>query len=117
MEATERAAIAISTRESDRRDIIQFDCMMEMKSMGELYTTKGNKLKQEFFEDRDNEESEESLKKLRAQRKHMKKMAKHYVKKYDELKKVLGTSPQKVATTHSLFSLNVLITRNSRIQF
>lgn len=90
MEATERAAIAISTRESDRREIIQFDRMMEMKSMGELYTTKGNKLKRKFFEDRDNGESEESLKELRAQRKHMKKMAKHYVKKYDELKKELG---------------------------
>ena len=48
------------------------------------------KLKQKFFEDRDNGESEESLKELRAQRKHMKKMAKHYVKKYDELKKELG---------------------------
>ena len=39
VEATEQAAIAISTRESDRHEIIQFDRMMEMKSMGELYTT------------------------------------------------------------------------------
>ena len=90
VEATEQAAIAISTRESDRREIIQFDRMMEMKSMGELYTTKGNKLKRKFFEDSDNGESEESLKELHAQRKHLKKMAKHYVKKYDELKKELG---------------------------
>ena len=35
------------------------------------------KLKREFFEDRDNGESEESLIELRAQRKHMKRMAKH----------------------------------------
>jgi hypothetical protein len=39
--------------------------MMEMKSMSEYYTNKGNKLKQQFFEDRDNGESGETLKEIR----------------------------------------------------
>ena len=90
VEATERAAIAITTRENDRRNIVRFDRMMEMKSMCEFYTTKGNKLKRKFFEDRENGESDEALKELHAQRRNMKKMTKHYLKQYDELKKELG---------------------------
>jgi hypothetical protein len=58
--------------------------------MCEFYTTKGNKLKQKFFEDRDNGESDEALKELRGQKRHMKKMAKHYLNQYDELKKEIG---------------------------
>ena len=89
VEAMEQAAIAITTRENEHRDINRFDWMMELKSMCEYYTTKGNKLKRKFFEDR-NGESDEALEELREQRKHMKKMAKHYLKQYDELKKELG---------------------------
>ena len=63
---------------------------IEMKSMSVYYTNKGNKLKRKFFEDRDNGESDKTLKEIRDQRKHMKKMAKHYLKQYDELKKELG---------------------------
>jgi hypothetical protein len=90
VEATERAANAITTRENERRDINRFDRMMELKSMGEYYTTKANKLKRKFFEDRENGESDEALKELRGQRKHMKKMAKHYFQQYEELKKESG---------------------------
>jgi tRNA(Glu) U13 pseudouridine synthase TruD len=90
MEATEQAAIAITTRENERRDINRFDWMMELKSMCGYYMTKGNKLKRKFFDDRDNGESDEALKELREQGKHMKKMVKHYLKQYDELKKEMG---------------------------
>ena len=58
--------------------------------MCEYYTTKTNKMKRKFFEDRDNGESDEALKELRGQRKHMKKMAKHYFQQYDESKKESG---------------------------
>ena len=54
--------------------------MMEMKLMREYYTNRGNKLKRKFFKDRDNGESDETLKEIREQRKHLKKMAKHYLK-------------------------------------
>ena len=83
MEATEQADIAITTRENERRDIYRFDRMMELKSMCGYYMTKDNKLKWKFFEVRDNGESDEALKELQEQRKHIKKMAKHYLKQYD----------------------------------
>jgi hypothetical protein len=86
----EQAAIAITTRENERRETNRFDRMMEMKSMSEYYTNKGSKLKRKIFEDMDNGESEETLKEIRDQRKHMKKMTKHYLKQYDELKKEMG---------------------------
>ncbi len=60
--------------------------MMEMRSMSEYYSNKGNKLKQKFFEERDNGESDNTLKD-QGQRNHAKKMVKHYLKQYDELKK------------------------------
>ena len=58
--------------------------------MSEYYSNKRNKLKWKFFEERENGESDESLKEIRGQRKHAKKMAKHYFKQYDELKKEMG---------------------------
>ena len=90
LKATERAALAITTRENKRHEMNRFDRMMELKSMCEYYRTKGNKLKQKFFEDRDNGESDEALKEVQGQRKHMKKMAKNYLKQYHELKKEIG---------------------------
>ena len=51
------------------------------------YNNNANKFKQKFFEERDNGKADETLKETKGQRKHAKKMAKHYLKQYDELKK------------------------------
>ncbi len=49
VEATEAAALAITTQEHEHRCSDRFDWMMQMKSNSEMYKNKANKLKHQIF--------------------------------------------------------------------
>ena len=55
----------------------------------EYYQTKSNKIKRQYYEAEEQGELVIALNEIKAQRKHTKKMSKHYSLQYDKLKEMM----------------------------